>query len=191
MTQLADVYPVRQIDMAAVAALGGAAPNLIAFRVQPQGERGQWCWAAVTSSVTGYPDPPHSDPMTMCEVASGRLHTNCCADPTPSPCDVQNTLDGPLAMVGRLRAPIITGHLSPNAVNVELNANLPVPIRVEWRGGGGHFLAIFGIRMLTKGVQYAVSDPIYGEARVMETSLVGGAYKAARGTWTHSYVLKL
>jgi hypothetical protein len=193
VTVTADTYPTRTIRLTR-SVLGGAAPAApiaIAFRVQRQGRFTQWCWAAVTSSVSTYPDPPHAAGATMCQLASDELHKPCCADPLPDGCNEQNTLDGPLDRIGRLRAPIITGHLGPNAVATELAADLPVPIRIEWTrsGNGGHFLAIYGIRTIPAGVQLAVSDPIYGESAVMGAALIAGGYLGGGGKWTHSYVV--
>ncbi|HEX8442263.1 MAG TPA: papain-like cysteine protease family protein [Allosphingosinicella sp.] len=192
MTTLSAAYPTRPLTMSAASPRGGAAPILLPFKVQRQGKRPQWCWAAVTSSISGYPNPPHDAPVTMCKIASNELGPNCCATPVPGACDVQNTLDGPLGNIGRLRQPVITGYLGETAVRAELSANLPLPIRVVWTksGGGGHFCVIYGIRTVGTQLQYAVSDPIYGEASVAHAALIAGGYKAGGGAWSHSYVVK-
>ena len=191
MTSLAAAYPTRALTLSTASPMGGAAPLLLSFRVQRQGSHAQWCWAAVTSSVSGYPDPPHNAPVSMCQLASNEFGLNCCANPTPGPCDVQNTLDGPLGRIGRLRQPIITGYLSPTAVSNELSANLPLPIRVVWTksGGGGHFVAIYGMRLVGTQIQFAVSDPIYGETSVDGAALISGGYLAGGGAWSHSYLV--
>lgn len=169
--EVADVYPTQVLDLSVVAALGGAAPILLPFQVQRQGKRTQWCWAAVTATISGYPNPPHNQPITMCQLASNELGLPCCNVPVAGGCDVQNTLDGSLRRIGRLRQPIIHGYLRVGAVAAELSSNLPLPIRVEWKGGGGHFVVIYGIRMIQAAVQFAVSDPIYGENAVMGAAL--------------------
>ena len=191
MTTLAAAYPTRALSMSSGSPMGGAASVLLPFRVTPQGNRPQWCWAAVTSSISGYPDPPHGSPTSMCQIASNELGPNCCATPVPGACDVQNTLDGPLNGIGRLRQPVIKGFLSPTAVSNELSADLPLPIRVVWTksGGGGHFCAIYGMRMVGTQVQYAVSDPIYGETSIMGAALISGGYHAGGGAWSHSYLV--
>ncbi|MGN8000135.1 papain-like cysteine protease family protein [Sphingomonas sp. 22176] len=189
MTDITDVYPTRRLALPPAAALGGAAPILLPFRVQRQGRRTQWCWAAVTATISGYPNPPHDAPVTMCQLATSELGLPCCNNPVPSACDVQNTLDGPLSRIGRLRAPIIASPLSPQDVANELSANLPLPIRVEWRGGGGHFVVIYGIRMVSNEVQLAITDPIYGESSISGAALIAWGYQAAGGTWTHSYLV--
>jgi hypothetical protein len=191
VTSIATAFPTRTINLAAASPLGGAAPILLPFQVQRQGVHAQWCWAAVTATISGYPNPPHNNPISMCQLASNEFGLACCAIPTPTGCDNQNTLDGPLGRIGRLRQPIITGYLSPTAVAAELGANLPLPIRVVWTrsGGGGHFVVVYGIRLLPNGVQFAVSDPIYGESSVMGTALIAGGYLAGGGTWSHSYLV--
>ena len=189
MPTLADLYPSQTVDLAASDARGGGPADAIAFRVQPQ-RMSQWCWAAVTASVVAYKDPAHQVQWTQCGIASAELNSQCCAQPTPGGCDQQNSLDGPLARVGRLREPIITGYLSPNAIAAEIGADLPVPLRVQWQAGGGHFLAIYGLRGLPNGVQLALSDPIFGETLIMGNALVQGGYQAGGGRWTHSYVVK-
>ena len=191
MSILGDVFPTRKLSLSKIAALAAAAPIRIPFRVQRQGRHGQWCWAAVTASVSGYPDPPFSNPVTMCKLASDVLDRRCCDNPTEEGCEVQNSLDGPLARIGRLREPVINGFLGPAAVATELRADLPLPIRVAWTrsGNGGHFIAIRGISMIPGGVQYDVTDPIHGESSVMGAALISGGYLARGGTWTHSYVV--
>lgn len=191
MTALAAAYPTRALNLSAASPVGGAGPILLPFRVQRQGTHAQWCWAAVTATISGYPNPPHNAPISMCELASNEFGQKCCANPTPGPCDVQNTLDGPLDRIGRLRQPVIIGYLSPTAVSNELSANRPLPIRVVWTksGGGGHFVVIYGIRLVGAQVQFAVSDPIYGETSVDGAALVSGGYLAGGGAWSHSYLV--
>jgi hypothetical protein len=65
----------------------------------------------------------------------------------------------------------------------EIDARRPVGLRIGWRGGGGHFIAIEGYR--GDGNAVAVEDPWYGTSDV-EAATLRTAYQGA-GTWTHVY----
>lgn len=151
---------------------------------------GQWCWAAVTASVVAFRQSGNAKKWTQCAIASAELNQTCCGLPRPSTCDQQNTLQDPLTRVGMLRGNILGNPIPPASVAAELNAGLPTLIRVRWRtNGGGHFLAICGIRQQPNGIQYALTDPIYGQSLIMERSLLNSGYQSSGGDWTHSYVV--
>ena len=162
--------------------------QVIPFRVQPQ-EMFNWCWAAVTASVVAYLSPQNASIYMQCAIASAELDEQCCRTPRPASCDQTNGLDGPLSRVSHLRVPIIEGYLGAAAIATELQADLPLPLRIEWSNGSGHFLCIYGIRNIDGGIQLAVSDPIYEESTIMSDALIGGGYQSAGGRWTHTYVV--
>ena len=186
--RLASVFPSQMLATGGGAA-GGAAPRqiVIPFRVQPQ-LMTQWCWAAVTASVVAYLAPRNASTWTQCMVASAELREKCCQD--PAPCNVTNVLDRPLKRVGHLRHPIISSYIRPPAIATELDAALPVAIRVQWASGGGHFLCIFGIADTGRGVKLALTDPIFGEGAIMGDALINGGYQSSGGSWSHTYVLQ-
>lgn len=187
--RLADFIPVRPIALPASPTGGGAAFSEIAipFQVQSQ-EMDNWCWAAVTSSVVEYLDPRQAGAWTQCAVASAELAKSCCVTPRPDPCDQTNTLDGPLNRVGHLRQSVISGYIGARAIATELDADLPVPIRVQWPSRGGHFLSIRGIKKVGDVTSLHLTDPIFGFSTIDGNLLVHGGYQN-NGSWSHTYVV--
>jgi hypothetical protein len=186
--RLAGIIPLRRITASGGPAGGGAAPEIILpFDVEHQ-EMDNWCWAAVTASVTAYLVPQHRGRWTQCAVATAELSRQCCSDPRPNSCDRTNTLDGPLSRVGHLRQPVISGYIRPQAIATELDADLPVPIRIQWPSRGGHFLAIRGIRKDGAVTSLHLTDPIYGRTTIDGNLLIQGGYQNS-GSWSHTYVV--
>lgn len=98
-------------------------------------------------------------------------------------------MDAPLAQVGHFRARA-GGWLNPEDIARELIARNPIPICVQWRNRGYHFLAIYGMQDLGGGnIQVWLTDPIYGKSAIAGGALVNGGYQAAGGHWTDTYVL--
>jgi hypothetical protein len=187
MAVRSQVFPTTALRAAPVNALGGAPADTVPFQVQPQVQT-QWCWAAVSASIAAYFDAGTA--WSQCQVASAEWGgAPCCTDGGSRACNRQNVLDGPLARVGHLRQ-LANGYLAPNAVAAEMRAGLPLPIRVQWASGGGHFVAINGIRMTGAGVQLMVTDPIYGQSVVLGDALLHNGYLSAGGRWTHSYTVQ-
>lgn len=184
---LPEAFPRRHLSLAGKdVALGGAGSNWqIAFRVAPQ-EQTQWCWAAVSSSVARYFNA--SSPWKQCAVVTAEMQGQCCVAGSSQRCNQPHYLDAALRRVGHLRA-ASAGYMLPAAVAAELDAQLPLCIRVGWSGGGGHFLAIVGLTPQGNDVILALSDPIFGESSIQGAALINGGYQAGGGTWTHSYAV--
>ncbi|MEN2746754.1 papain-like cysteine protease family protein [Sphingomonas sp. T9W2] len=167
-----------------------AAPIAVDFVVESQGHMTNWCWAAVTSSISRYyPAPPGK---SQCEVArmevGAQLHVDCCV--SPGACDVTWYLDLPLQHVGHFHARA-GSWVQPAAVAAELQAHNPLPVRVEWRSGGSHFLAIYGMQDLGGGTfQLWLTDSIFGVSSISGVAFVNGGYQAAGGRWADSYSVK-
>ena len=150
------------------------------FAMQHQ-QQTNWCWAAVATSVSLFCDPAST--WTQCTVANAELsRTDCCGDGASGPCNVYGFLDTSLTTVGHLDH--WTGSSSTFAeLRTEIDAGRPLCARTAWSGGGAHFLAIIGYRILQE--MLAVDDPWYGKSDVSFATF-GSSYQGT-GTWTHSY----
>jgi hypothetical protein len=143
-----------------------------------------WCWAAVSASVDDYFDPP-SD-WTQCDVAGELLGTNCC--PKVAFCDQTAFLEDALEIVGHLRA-FGPGILSFDDIRGEIQSGMPVAARIQWDGGGGHFVVISGYRVSNTGEQLVmISDSMYPSDRWLYDEFVF-AYQS-EGQWSHTYLLE-
>ena len=184
---LPSALPVRSIPVPpSTKALGGASSWQVNFRVASQ-EQTQWCWAAVSSSVAAYFGPGSN--WTQCAVASAEMGGQCCVSGSSRTCNQPHYLDRALQHVGHLRS-AAQGYMPPQAVVDELKLDRPVGIRVGWRSGGGHFLAVVGLTPQGQGAILQVSDPIFGFSSVQGAALVSGGYLSAGGRWTHSYAVQ-
>jgi len=162
--------------------------------VEPQ-QQTQWCWAAVSDSVSHYYDP--GSPWTQCTIVNAELNqTTCCTDGSSAGCNQPWYLDLALTRVGRLQS-VIADTLPFATLQALTSANNPPCVRQGWTGGGGHFLAVaccFQFRALGptgssasgSSNRVSVSDPWYGDSIVDYATLVSG-YQGT-GTWTHSYL---
>ena len=187
MAILAQVFPTQAVTAASTRGLGGAPADTVNFQVQQQLQT-QWCWAAVSASVAAYFDP--ATPWSQCQVASAEWNgAPCCAQGDSWVCNQPNVLNRPLDRVGHLRQ-YAQSYMVPDAVAAEMRAGLPVPIRIGWRSGGGHFVAINGIEMTNLGVQLMVTDPIYGQSVILGDALLHNGYMSAGGSWTDTYAVK-
>jgi hypothetical protein len=150
------------------------------FAMQHQ-QQTNWCWAAVSTSVALFYDPAST--WTQCLVANGELGRNdCCGDGASGPCNVYGFLASSLTRVGHLDHSV--GSSSTFAqVQTEIDAGRPLCARTAWSGGGAHFLAIIGYRILDQ--MLAVDDPWYGKSDVSYTTF-SSSYQGS-GSWTHSY----
>jgi hypothetical protein len=144
-----------------------------------------WCWAAVSVSVEHHYDR-HTD-LTECKIAGAELHLSCCD--SGQECNRVHPLDAPLERLGRLRTRALLRPLSFAEVQKEIDAGRPVPVRVGWHDGGGHFLAIRGYHVTPLGVeQLLLGDPFFGDSRTSYERFQS-SYQGS-GTWTHTYLLK-
>lgn len=164
---------------------GGSSPPTLRIKAQPQ-EQDEWCWAAVSSTVSRFFDPASS--WTQCNVVSAELaNPSCCQNGATAGCNVQWYLDHALTRTGNLRG-MLNGSLPSSTVAGEIQAGFPLCIRVQWSTGGGHFLLISGALQGSDGQDYVVlSDPIYGESSYAISDLTSGNYTHDGGTWTHTY----
>lgn len=161
--------------------LGGAPSTVLPFLMQRQ-VQSQWCWAATSASVSIFYNAASS--WTQCLVATKIIGTTCCV--SPSGCNKPWYLDEALTATDNFSA--ISPPLTFQQVESELASGRVIGARVGWRGGGGHFMAIYGCKTINGINYYSIDDPIYGKSEITENAFLN-AYQGA-GSWTHSYITK-
>jgi hypothetical protein len=181
----------RKLKLAAIPAaaaglevLGGSATVVFWQETQQQG---QWCWAAVTVSISAYYNS--ANPWTQCTLVNAELNKpDCCVNGSAPYCDRPWTLNGPLAHTKHLQN--MFGVVPFQAINTEIESGRPVACRIRWTGGAGHFVVLHGSSASSDGAALFVSvaDPLYGPS----TYSYDGFRTSYRnnGVWTHSYYTK-
>ena len=151
-------------------------------------QQSNWCWAAVSYCVYYFFCPGNPRGISQCEVVNGVLNqTICCSQGDGSVCNQENFLNVALSWVNCFRfwmAEVTPYYL----LQREILAGNPLGIRVQWAGGGAHFLAIDGyyndLPMWGSGI--TVKDSIYGYDYLPYDEVVDN-YKKPGSKWTHSY----
>ena len=182
LTPLKSYSPAAELNVlrAAVAAMaaGGAAPSQkIVTNVSMIGqEQSNWCWSAVTQTIKQWAGTSASqtDVATTHVTYNGRTQT--CATPNETTTTGNDCAAGascaagcndPHILVVVLKenkhfASYITQGSAPsfNDLVSRLNADKPVPCRVQWSTGGGHFIVVVGWTIDDTGAQLVhVLDP--------------------------------
>jgi len=181
--------PLNVVGLPAAVAVGppGGAPaatnTLAGFSVQTQ-QQSEWCWAAVSTSVAVFYG---STQWTQCLVATAELHPlDCCGADASTGCNQPWSLDTALSAVGHFDRLVWSSVLFADVTN-EINAGRPLGCRIQWTGGGAHFVALGGWSTTVDGTEYVdVFDPYYGYVQKVYNDFVS-AYKAPGDQWTHSY----
>jgi hypothetical protein len=153
----------------------------IALTMQTQ-LQSEWCWAAVSTSVSHFFDGASS--WTQCTVAGHELgQGTCCRDGSTAACNVPWYLDRALTRTGNLERRQ-SGRIGALRIRRELRAGRPVGARIQWAGGGGHFVVIAGARgVFSPSVE--VRDPLFGIS-VLPLGAFSTRYQG-NGSWTHTY----
>jgi hypothetical protein len=161
------------------AAGGGPPPRILKFAIQRQKQL-QWCWAAVSVSVAHAYNP--ATPWRQCALVNAELgKTTCCAHGSSLECNKPNVLDHPLSLVGHLNA-LIPATVDAMSVTDEIDRDRPVACRIGWKGGGGHFIVLYGYD--ASGLIH-VADPWGAKT---STYAFGSFMKGYHmGCWTHTY----
>lgn len=156
---------------------GGAQParssnDVRNFSMETQ-EEPEWCWAAVTQSVEGWGGNTVSQP----EVASFHVNSGAgliCARPL-SPagsgsrcagCTADCAEPHRLSVVLDERSRLAAGGAvqilpSFNDIQQAVDAQRPLPVRINWSGGHGHFVCVTGYAIDSAGMQWVtVHDPL-------------------------------
>ena len=161
-----------------------------AFTMQTQ-IQDNWCWAAVATSTSLHYNS--SSGWTQCQVANKILArpsgVDCCASGSDPECDVEWYLDKALTETSNLHD-VRAGAVGFPDLTTLLDGDRPLAARVEWSGGGGHFLMFHQWEKTASGMEFViVADPYYGGRTVPYNDCVHRypATATTTGTWTHSY----
>ena len=150
----------------------------------------QWCWAAVSMSVDHYFSP--SSTLSQCLIAREVLRPRaCCAD--PDACNTPARLRDALQAIRR-PFEVRRGPLSFDEVRTQIDAQLPVCVRIGWSRGGGHFVVISGYHVSPSGAKFVkVEDPLFPSSIVPYDVLVfsyqNAQDRAGGGQWTTTFLL--
>jgi hypothetical protein len=68
----------------------------------------------------------------------------------------------------------------------EVDGDLPLGVRIQWAGGGGHFVAIGGYDEANSIV--TVLDPLESEPVPVDYDALTSSYDGI-GSWSHSYFI--
>jgi Papain-like cysteine protease AvrRpt2 len=152
------------------------------FTMQHQTQT-EWCWAAVSVSVSQYFNP--SSAWTQCGLVNAELgQSTCCQDGSSPACNQPWYLDRALTRTGNL-ASFGSGASTFPALVQEIAAARPLGARIAWSGGGGHFVVLTGY---SGSDRVGVDDPWYGHSDY-NFSAFTSRYQGS-GSWTHSYFTK-
>lgn len=154
-------------------------PLSLAFAIERQ-EQTLWCWAAVAVSIETY--YAGSSQHTQCALATRVLDTPCC---DPPGCNRPWHLDFALRWMGHLEA-MDSGSASVLELESELSRGRVVGAQILWRGGGGHFVAIDGLRRSPQGAYISVADPEVGATTELLAAEFESNYEGV-GTWAATY----
>lgn len=124
----------------------------LAFQMQTQ-QQSNWCWCANAVSIADF----YGASWTQGQLANQQLGlTTCTVDGSTAACNVQSPEPGPLSTVGHL-ATWRTGQPTLAELQSEIDGGRPVSTRIQWAGGGGHFVSVTGYLPHTQYV--TVQDP--------------------------------
>ncbi|HYV65480.1 MAG TPA: papain-like cysteine protease family protein [Myxococcales bacterium] len=139
-----------------------------------------WCWAAVGSCTDRF----YRGTKIQCEVAGLQFpDDDCCAD--AGPCNEPSRLDEVLDALRRLQN-WSEGYAAKADLQSEIGKKHVVAARIEWNGGGGHFIAMVGYDSPSDIV--VVEDPAFGRKEVPFDELRD--HYLGKGFWTHTYWTK-
>lgn len=140
----------------------------------------QWCWAAVSSSISSYFN--RVAPWLQCQIVNTAFrNASCCVNGGSTACNQPYFLHIALHITQNLNT-WVERALTYAETDNQIALGNPVGVRIAWHGGGGHFVAITA----TNNNWVEVIDPWNGIFRV--------PYNAARfdyqggGAWSHSYL---
>jgi hypothetical protein len=158
--------------------------SVLNFNMEAQ-TQSNWCWAATSKSISRF-YATFLNPWTQCKIASEELGKTCCTSPVPGPCNVPWYLDRALSRTQNFVE--LKGTMTWESVKAEIDKGLIVGTRIGWSGGGGHFMAIYGVSKVWNTKYFHIDDPIYGKS-VLTVSQFSNNYQGS-GSWTHSYITK-
>lgn len=111
----------------------------LAFNMQTQ-QQTNWCWCANTVSISNF----YGDTWTQCAFANTQLgQTTCCGAGASTTCNVQSDMVSPLQTAAHLASWQASAPTFAQ-IQPEIDGGRPVSCRIQWTGGGGHFVSVTG-----------------------------------------------
>jgi hypothetical protein len=156
---------------------------ILPFTMEPQ-ELSRWCWAAVAVSMAQFYRTGKWRQRDVAGRVFGVAGPGSNENLSPSQQWNQNrTLDQALLVTGCF------SHWSPGKpdferIVTELESGRPMGIRIEWRRGGAHYVAIFGYDGPRREIW--VADPKYGVSQ-QSFDRFPHDYQSGGGVWTETF----
>jgi hypothetical protein len=154
-----------------------------------QQQETDWCWNAVSVSLQHYFKP--ASQLTQDQFAVQALGVPL-AD-----ADQPFYLSTALTDLGLLNGAPLPDFLSFSAIQAQLDANLPVCVKIAWNEGGFHYLVITGYDVSPGGdPQIYVSDPILQDSNVVVWDYASfvffysPSYTNAEGAWVDTLLVQ-
>jgi hypothetical protein len=155
----------------------------LGFTIEHQ-QQTEWCWAAVSKSVASFFNSASA--WTQCSVVNAELtRSDCCASGGSPACNQPWYLDRALQRIKNFRS-MSNAPSNRTSVRTEIDSDDPMGARIQWAGGGGHFVSIYGYddSDATK-LLIVIGDPWYGVS-IVDFDVFTNNY-LGMGSWTHSY----
>jgi hypothetical protein len=147
-----------------------------------QQEQDQWCWAAIARSIAKFYDRK-TRWVNQCVIANHALgRQDCCSTESPNGCNEPFYLDRVLKLTGNFRRDEV-GAKTLEEIADDIENGRPIACRIEWRGGGSHFVVISGCDVSRGTV--TVDDPWSGES-VVSHEVLCTSYQGLGG-WTQYF----
>jgi hypothetical protein len=153
--------------------------------IMEQQAQTQWCWAAVAVSTHRFYGGTSWTQCTLVNAVLDKL--DCCSEPCPDECNKPWRLGVALAMLNHL-ASMKAGSEGSPIVQSQLVSENPLCARIDWIGGGGHFVIVSGYEEDASGMYVYIEDPIRGSSIVALEEFTH-RYQGC-GEWAHTYFTK-
>jgi hypothetical protein len=158
------------------------------FPIEQQHET-DWCWDAVSVSLEHYFDPTST--LTQEQFAVKTLGVPL------KEADQPFFLSTALTDLKLLNGDPLDGFLSFSDIQAQIDANLPVCVKIGWNEGGFHYLIISGYGVSPAGdPQVHVSDPIFTDFNVTTWDyaafvfMYSPSYTNAEGAWVNTMLVQ-
>jgi hypothetical protein len=155
---------------------------ILGFVMEEQTEN-NWCWAATTKAVSDFYTP--GSPISQCDVAGRVKLTDCCRNPSGSPCNEYAFLSDALQKTMNFED-FKTGVITWSKIRDEISAGKIVCAYIRWDNStAGHYVAVYGVGGIGERTKWVyVRDPD-GEDKPM-TYARFKTYEG-QGRWLNTY----
>ncbi len=168
--------------------------GILDFNMQHQ-DNDNWCWAALTASVTSYFQQVSPNAVvSQCKIVQSCLAAQipiCAADCQNEACNQTFYLEQSLGAVNHLDGYAFSLYPTYDSItSVILNRRMPIGVRLA-RGPYAHFVLIVGFDDDNDSQDLFVADPLYGPGQYSYRISYALLCRQADGTvWTHTYPIK-